>query len=126
MAKGAVRPEALAAGAVTMVLMAVLYSRASNRCTEFNEIWKKDGPIHLKQEVQDAAFEYAALKLRSVDAAGQEMTAYQLRDYLLEHFEPKCEWPSAGLAGERAKAVMDGFADIARYSIERFQGGDPI
>jgi hypothetical protein len=124
MAKGAVRPEALAAGAVTMVVMAVLYNRAANRCTEFNEIWKESGPIHLKQEVQDSAFEHAALKLRSVDAAGQEMSVLQLRDYLLEMFEPKCEWK--GMESERGKTVLQSFTDIARYSLERFYGGDQI
>ena len=126
MAKQAVRPEALAAGAVTFVVMAILYNRAANHCSEFNEIWKDAGPIHLKQEVQDAAFQYAAQKLRSIDAAGQEMTVHQLRDYLLNHFEPKCEWPSTGLEGERAKMILKSFTDIARYSIARFEGGDPI
>ena len=125
-AKGPVHPEALAAGAATMILMAILYNRSANHCDEFSSIWKEAGPIHLKQHVQDEAFEHAALKLRSMDAARQPMTVHQLRDYLLQHFEPKCKWPDAGLSGERAKAVLESFTDIARYSIDRFQGGDPI
>ena len=120
MAKTAVRPEALAAGAVVMFGMALLYNRASNRCVEFNHLWKKDGPIHLQQHIQDEAFEHATTKLRSADAAGKILTVFEVRDYSLEYFEPKCAW--AEMANGRGKVIMKSFTDIARYAVQKFYG----
>ena len=120
MAKTAVRPEALAAGAVVMFGMALLYNRASNRCVEFHDLWQKDGPIHLQQHIQDQAFDHAAMKLRSADAAGRILTVFQVRDYLLEHFEPKCNWDS--MRSERGKVIMESFTDIERYAVQKFYG----
>jgi hypothetical protein len=118
MAKGAIRPEALAAGAVTFLAMAFLYNKESNRCVEFAGLWKDHGPIYLKQEVQDEAFGQAAMHLRSNDAAGHQLTVFQLRDWLLERFEPKCSW--ASIESDRGKKIFQSFTDIARYSIDRF------
>jgi len=119
-AKTAVRSQALAAGAVVMFGMALLYSRSSNRCVEFRHLWKKDGPIHLQQHIQDEAFDHAAMKLRSADAAGEILTVEQVRDYLLEHFEPSCDWPD--MTNDRGKAIVKSFTDIARYALQSFYG----
>ena len=60
------------------------------------------------------------MKLRSADAAGRILTVFQVRDYLLEHFEPKCNWDS--MRSERGKVIMESFTDIARYAVQKFYG----
>lgn len=121
MANGqSIRPAALAAGAATVLGMYILYRRETTKCTEFASIWKEAGPIHLNQKIQDEAFELAGQKLRSVAAAGQSMTVYELRTYLVEHFAPACEW--APPDSPRGKQVLESFGDIARYSKEQFNG----
>jgi len=119
-ANNAIRPEALAAGVVTLLAMAFLYNKEANRCVEFDDIWKEDGPIHIKQHIQDEAFAEAQAHLRSADAAGQQLTVFALRDWLLDCFEPKCNWGS--IQSERGEKIFQSFTDIARYSIDKFYG----
>lgn len=121
MNKDAIRPGALAAGAVTLLVMAALYNRESNRCKQFDGLWKDSGPIHIQQHIQDEAFAHAAMKLRSVDAAGKSMDVFELRDYLLNYFEPKCKWSE--MESDRGKRIMQSFEDIARYAKDNFTKG---
>lgn len=119
----AIRPEALAAGAVVIMALTFLYNKEQNRCVEFRDIWKEEGPIHLQQHVQDEAFARASIKLRSADAAGTQLTVFQLRDWLLDSFEPKCAW--GAMESDRGKKIMQSFTDIARYSVDKFYAEKP-
>lgn len=64
MAKGdAIRPEALAVGVAVAIGMYIWYQKVEEYCVDFNELWKEDGPIHIKQRLQEMAFQEASLKL---------------------------------------------------------------
>jgi hypothetical protein len=118
-----IRPEALAAGVMTLLGAAILYRRSENVCKKFSEIWKEEGPIHLKQSIQNKAFTRAAEKIRSSDAANETLTRFQLQKYLADHFAPRCDWDSR--ESDRAKKIWTSFGDIADYSLKEFydEGG---
>jgi len=120
MAKGeAIRPEALAVGIAVAVGMYIWYQKTENYCVDFDELWAEDGPIHIKQRLQERAFEEASLKLRSVEAA-DEVAGYSKHKLALHtagHIAPKCDWEEISKTKEgRGKQVWDGFVSVANYT----------
>lgn len=120
MAKGeAIRPEALAIGIAVAIGMYAWYQKVENYCVDFDELWKEEGPIHIKQGLQESAFEEAGLKLRSVDAAGQ-LAGYsrlKLALHVANKVAPKCDWEEISKTKDgRGKRVWDGFVSIADYT----------
>ena len=120
MAKGeAIRPEALAIGIVVAIGMYAWYQKVESYCVDFDELWKEEGPIHIRQGLQERAFEEAGLKLRSVDAAGgvAGYSRSKLAFHIAGKVAPKCDWEEISKTEEgRGKQVWDGFVSIADYT----------
>lgn len=115
----AIRPEALAAGLVVAVGLYIWYQKVEGYCVDFEELWKEEGPIHIKQGVQEEAFQEAGLKLRSVDAAGAKgkYSKEELAFHVAYQIAPKCDWVSISQGeGGRGKQVWDGFQQISSYT----------
>ena len=123
MAKGeAIRPEALALGIAVALGMYIWYQKIEDYCVDFEELWKDSGPIHIRQRIQDRSFEEAALKLRSVDAAG-ELDTYSKRDlalHIADDIAPECDWEEISKIKEgRGRQVWNGFVSISNYTWDK-------
>ena len=113
-----IEPEALAAGAVTALLIIGWHRRHSNRCVKFEEIWSETDPNHIKPELQDEVFEMGFTKMRSVEAADASFTRSDLQFFLAEEMLPSCNWRNIG--NDRGKKILEGFGNIANYIWEKF------
>ena len=125
MAGSAIRPEALAAGLAVAAGMYIWFSKVESYCVDFDELWKEDGPIHIRHHPQEQAFQEAQLKLRSVDAANVmgDYSKLDLAHHIANEVAPKCDWEEISLGeNERGKQVWDGFVSIANYTWDEALG----
>ncbi len=116
MAKKDLRPAALAAGLVVIGGITLYSMRKKKRCTQLPDIWDEDGPLHLTQEAQDRAFEYARYKMREYILAGE---VYKLSDVQMHVADSlrDCKWEK--LKTDHQKDVWNGIRDIVNEVNQR-------
>lgn len=116
-----IQPAVLFAGLVVVGGIIIYSQRKRHRCEKLPDIYSKDGPLHLTQEAQDKAFEYARYKLREYILSGKE---YRISDIELSVADQlrDCAWEK--LESDEQKASWGGISSIVN-EVNQMAKADP-